>query len=48
MERIEDIKNSYEFQNFTVEELQKIKLIKEILLLEYKLKETKRGILHFD
>jgi hypothetical protein len=38
MERIKDIKESYEFRNFTIEELQKIKLIKEIMLLERQLK----------
>jgi hypothetical protein len=46
MERIKDIKNSYEFQNFTIEELQKIKLIKEIELLEQQLKSLGRQFFH--
>ena len=44
VERIKDIHLSYEFQNFTIEELQKIKLIYEINYLELKIKEYKKTL----
>jgi hypothetical protein len=37
LERIEEIHSSYEYQNFSVEELKKIKLIYEIRLLKKQL-----------
>jgi len=37
MERIKDIHQSYEFQNFSYGELKKIKIILEIKLLEHEI-----------